>query len=77
MGKDPDPGIRTLYYGPGSGFCSFRQWLSRCQQKKVFFPYLFRLLLSVDTYISIFLAYGSKDPDSALFVSDTQDANEK
>ncbi len=37
---DPDPGpwIRTLDYGSGSGFCSFRQWLSRFKQKKKFFP---------------------------------------
>ena len=24
-------------YGSGSGSCSFRQWLSRCQPKKIFF----------------------------------------
>ncbi len=62
---DPDPGL----------------FVSDSQDANKNYPYLFRLILSVDTYISIFLVYGSKDPDpvpdSALFVSDSQDANKK
>jgi hypothetical protein len=38
---DTDPWIRTLdygsRYGSGSGSCTFRQWLSRCKQKIIFF----------------------------------------
>jgi hypothetical protein len=32
---NPGPWIRTLEYGSGSGSCSFRQWLSRCQEKEI------------------------------------------
>ncbi len=31
----------SLTYGPGSGSCSFRQWLARCQQKISFFQSFF------------------------------------
>jgi hypothetical protein len=69
MGTDPWFRTHTVCYG--SGFCYFVSDSQDANKKKVFFPYLFRILLSVDTYISIFLVYGSKapDPDPLLFSS--------
>jgi hypothetical protein len=47
---DPGPSFRTLDYGSGSVsvFCSFRQWLSRCQHNKVI------LLSLLDTCTTVF-----------------------
>ncbi len=49
-------GFVTFWYGSGSGCrsCSFRQWLPRCQQKKVFFPDFVCLLLSEGIFTSVF-----------------------
>jgi hypothetical protein len=44
-------GSVTFWYGSGSRFCSFRQWLPGCQQKKVFF--WFCLLVTFWRYIYI------------------------
>ncbi len=51
---ETDPGICTLDYG--SGFCSFRQCLSRCLQKISFFQvFLLNLLTVACRYIYISL----------------------
>ncbi len=57
---DPDPWIRILDYGSksgtgsGSGFFSFWQWLSRCQQKIRFFKDIFAYFFLVGTLTSVF-----------------------
>jgi hypothetical protein len=54
FGTDPD-GIRgsiPLTHRCGTGFCKFRQWPSRCQQK--FFSKFFCLVLFEGTFTSFF-----------------------
>jgi hypothetical protein len=46
-GSDPDPRMRITDYGSGSESGSFRQWLSRCQQKIIFLTKFFCLLLKL------------------------------
>jgi hypothetical protein len=49
FGTDPDPHLWSV-----SASCSFRQWPTRCQQKIIFFPKCFCLLLFEGTVTSFF-----------------------
>ena len=49
----------SLTYGSGS--CFFRQWLTRCQQKIIFFAKFFCLLLFECTFTSVFIDKKSKN----------------
>ncbi len=44
---DPEPWIRTTGLGIWLGSCSFRQWLSRCQQKISFLYFLAYFFLNI------------------------------
>ncbi len=69
--ESADPRIRTLplTYGYGSGSCFFRQWLTKCQQKTIFFSKYFCLLLFEGTFTSVFIGKKSKRSNKIVEIS--------
>ncbi len=52
----------------GSGSCFFRQWLTRCQQKIIFFQRFFAYYYQEDTMISVFIDKKTKRSHKILQV---------